>query len=198
MFHNIPQRMLDRMRYLEGIDALDRTDGTPHMKRLRQIPGETGRFIALLAACVPQGQYVEIGTSAGYSTLWLALACRFLGRSLVTFEIDEHKVTLAKQTFQEAGVEDVVKIIHGDAREYLPQYRDVAFCFLDAEKEFYQECYDMLIPNMVSGGLLVADNVLSHFEMLQPMINNALADERIDALIVPIGKGELVCRKIKA
>ena len=91
----------------------------------------------------------------------------------------------------------MVKIIHGDAREYLPQYRDVAFCFLDAEKEFYQGCYDMVIPNMVFGGLLVADNVLSHFQMLQPMINNALADERVDALIVPIGKGELVCRKIK-
>jgi len=196
MFNNIPQRMSDRMRYLEDIDALDRTDGTPHKKRLRQIPGETGRFIALLAACVPQGQYVEIGTSAGYSTLWLALACRSLGRSLVTFEIDENKVTLARQTFQEAGVEDVVRVIHGDAREYLPQYKDIAFCFLDAEKEFYQECYEMVIPNMVPGGLLVADNALSHFETLQPMINKALADQRVDALIVPIGKGELVCRKI--
>jgi predicted O-methyltransferase YrrM len=184
------------MRYLEGVDALDRTDGTVHKKRLRQIPEETGRFIALLAACVPQGQYVEIGASAGYSTLWLALACRFLGRSLVTFEIDEHKVTLAKQTFQEADVEDVVRIIHGDAREYLHQYKDVAFCFLDVEKDLYQECYDMVIPNMVSGGLLVADNVLSHFETLRPMIDNALADKRVDALIVPIGKGELVCRKL--
>lgn len=196
MFHNIPQKMSDRMRYLEGIDALDSTDGTPHKKRLRQIPEETGRFIALLAACVPQGQYVELGTSAGYSTLWLALACHLLGRSLVTFEIDEHKVTLARQTFQEAGVENVIEIIHGDAREYLPQYRDISFCFLDVEKELYQECYDMVIPNMASGGLLVADNALSHIELLQPMIDNALADERVDALIVPIGQGELVCRKL--
>jgi predicted O-methyltransferase YrrM len=68
---------------------------------------------------------------------------------------------------------------------------------LDAEKELYQECYDMVIPNMVSGGLRVAENVLSHFEILQPMINNALADKRVDVLVVPIGKGELVCRKIK-
>jgi len=66
MFHHIPQRMTDRMRYLEGVDAQDRTDGTPHKKRLRQIPEETGRFIALLAACVPQGLHVEIGASAGY------------------------------------------------------------------------------------------------------------------------------------
>jgi caffeoyl-CoA O-methyltransferase len=196
MFHNIPQKMSERMRYLEGIDALDRNDGTPHKKRLRQIPEETGRFIALLAACVPQGQYVELGTSAGYSTLWLALACQFLGQRLVTFEIDEHKVTLARQTFQEAGVANVIEIIHGDAREYLSQYRDISFCFLDVEKELYQECYDMVIPNMVSGGLLVADNALSHIELLQPMIDNALADERVDALIVPIGQGELVCRKL--
>ena len=69
MFDDIPERVRDRMRHLEEVDARDRTDGTPRQERLRQLPPETGRFIALLAAMAPPGQVVEIGTSAGYSTL---------------------------------------------------------------------------------------------------------------------------------
>ena len=78
MFHDIPEPIIRRMRYLEEIDARDRIDGTPRMERLRQIPPATGRFIALLAAAAPGGRIVEIGASAGYSTLWLALGA---GRS---------------------------------------------------------------------------------------------------------------------
>lgn len=67
MFHDIPGAVLARMQELEAIDAHDREDGTPRLKRLRQIPPETGRFIALLAASSPSGRWIEIGTSAGYS-----------------------------------------------------------------------------------------------------------------------------------
>jgi caffeoyl-CoA O-methyltransferase len=195
MFRNIPAPILQRMTYLEAIDARDRTDGTPRLKRLRQIPPETGRFIALLAATSPEGRIVEIGTSAGYSTLWLALACRETNRKLTTFEILDEKVVLAGETFEAAGVGDVVELIHADALDHLDDIKEISFCFLDAEKESYAECYEAVIPNMVSGGLLVADNAINHQETLQPMIDRALSDERVDAVIAPIGKGELVCRK---
>ena len=82
------------MRDLEEMDARDRSDGTPRSQRLRQIPPETGRFIALLAATAQPGRYVEIGTSAGYSTLWLAVACRRVGRTVTTFEVLEDKAAL--------------------------------------------------------------------------------------------------------
>ena len=87
MFHSIPAAILDRMAYLEGRDAADRDDGTPRMQRLRQIPPETGRFLSLLAASAPAGAWLEIGTSAGYSTLWLAMAGRATGCQVTTFEI---------------------------------------------------------------------------------------------------------------
>lgn len=151
--------------------------------------------MALLAANVPAGNYVEIGTSAGYSTLWLSLACRGLGRKITTFELLPKKLELATETFRLAGVEDVVELIAGDAREYLPNYKDISFCFLDAEKEVYGDCYDAVIPNMVPGGLLVADNAINHRKPLQAMLDRALEDKRVDALIVPIGKGVLLCRK---
>ncbi len=196
MFHNIPQAIAERMHYLERLDAKDRGDGTPRDRRLRQIPTETGKFLALLAAGAPEGTWIETGTSAGYSTLWLTLGCRETGRKIVTFEMSEEKARMAEETFKSAGVETMVALIIGDAREYLENYKNVSFCFLDAEKEVYQDCYEAVIPNMVSGGLLVADNVISHREELKPMLNRALKDQRVDALIVPIGKGELVCRKI--
>jgi predicted O-methyltransferase YrrM/NTP pyrophosphatase (non-canonical NTP hydrolase) len=195
MFHGIPQPILDRMRYLEEIDSQDRQDGTPRLQRLRQIPPETGKFLALLAAGAPQGAWIEVGTSAGYSTLWLALACREIGRTLTTFEVLEEKVTLARETFRLARVEDVVTLVARDAREHLADCQDIAFCFLDAEKEVYADCYELVVPRLVAGGLLVADNATNHQETLQPMLDRALSDERVDALIAPIGKGELICRK---
>lgn len=196
MFHSIRPAILKRMHYLEQIDALDRVDGTPRLKRLRQIPPETGRFLALLAAGAPEGEVIEIGTSAGYSTLWLALACEERGRTVTTFEVLPDKVKLSRQTFQSAGIEDPVKLVEGDARPYLSQYNKISFCFLDAEKEVYGDCYEAVVPNLVKGGLLVADNAINHRETLHPMLERALSDERVDAMIVPIGKGELVCRKI--
>jgi len=121
MFHDIPQAMLIRMRELEQIDSRDRTDGTPRTKRLRQIPSEVGRFIAVVAAAAPAGRAIEIGTSAGYSTLWLALGCRAA-----------------------------------------------------AEKEIEGRFYEAVVPNMVPGGFLVADNAINHETILRPMLDRAL------------------------
>jgi len=198
MFHDIPTATAARMAYLESIDARDRTDGTPRLERLRQIPPQTGRFIALLAAGAPAGRYLEIGTSAGYSTLWLTLACRLAGRRLTTFEILADKAALARETFAAAGVGDVVDFVHGDALDHLAECREVAFCFLDAEKDVYGACYEAVVPNLTGGGLLVADNAINHEATLRPMLERALHDERVDALVVPIGSGVLACRKLKA
>jgi caffeoyl-CoA O-methyltransferase len=195
MFHNIPRNILNRMKYLERIDEEDRKDGTPRFKRLRQIPLETGKFIALLLASSPDGIVIEIGTSAGYSSMWLGLACREVNRKLFTFELLEEKIKLAEETFSETKLDDVITLVKGDALQNIEKFDGISFCFLDAEKEMYYECYEKIIPRMVSGGILVADNAINHYESLKPMIDRALSDERVDALVVPIGKGELVCRK---
>lgn len=196
MFNPIPPSIVERMQFLEKRDAQDRNDGTPRMQRLRQIPPETGRFIALLAVGAPAGSIVEIGASAGYSTLWLALAAKSSNRRVTAFEILPEKVELAGETFRLAGVDHIIELVAGDARRHIESVNDIAFCFLDAEKEIYGEIYEMVIPRLVKGGLLVADNAVNHREALRTMLDRALSDERVDALIVPVGKGELVCRKI--
>ncbi|MGI6669782.1 MAG: O-methyltransferase [Acetivibrionales bacterium] len=134
MFHNIPEEILDRMEYLERIDKKDRNDGTPRPKRLRQIPPETGKFIALLLASSPEGIAIEIGTSAGYSSMWLGLACREVNRKLYTFELLDEKIKLAEETFSEAKLDDVITLVKGNALQHIGKFDGISFCFLDAEK----------------------------------------------------------------
>ncbi len=133
--------MVKRMKELESLDVTDRVDGTPITKRLRQIPPETGKFLALLCANAPKGNVIEIGTSGGYSSMWLSLACRVRMDKLTTFEILPNKVELATETFRTVGIEDTVHLIRGDACQLLEQYHQIAFCFLDAEKDIYTDCY---------------------------------------------------------
>jgi predicted O-methyltransferase YrrM len=195
MFHSIRNEILNRMHYLEQLDAKDRADGTARTQRLRQIPPETGKLIALLAANSPSGPILEIGTSGGYSTLWLAVACEEMNREVTTFEILPAKIAIARETFHRTGCDRIVNLVEGDARQYLPLYQDIAFCFLDAEKEIYGDCYEIVVPRLGRGGILAADNAISHPEALQPILDRALSDGRVDAIIIPIGKGVLVCRK---
>jgi caffeoyl-CoA O-methyltransferase len=196
MFHTIPNVVQKQMEALEEIDARDRVDGTPQVKRLRQVPPETGRLLAFLAAGAPKGAWMEIGTSAGYSALWLALAARQAGVKLITFELLPDKVKLAKDTFKKAAVEDVVELIHGDARGHVRDYAEVGFCFLDAEKEMYLDFFELISPNLVKGGLLVMDNVINHADVLQPVVDKAMGDTGLDSVLIAAGKGLLVCRRI--
>jgi predicted O-methyltransferase YrrM len=184
------------MAFLEAIDARDRLDGTPKEARLRQIPAETGRFLAFLAASAPSGPVLEVGSSGGYSGLWLALACRQRGDRLTTFDVLPEKVQRAQETFAAAGVLDDTRVILGDARQHLPRYSEIAFCFLDAEKDVYAGCYEIVIPRLAPGGFLVADNAISHQQELEEFLGEVRADRRVDSLVVTVGKGLLVCRKI--
>ncbi len=196
MFHEIPGRVLEVMEELEDEDRRDRLDGTPQLERLRQVPPETGQFLALLCASAPAGSVIEIGTSAGYSALWLALACRARQRQLTTFEILPAKASRARTTFERAGVGDVVGLVNGDFLDHAQSLGDVGFCFLDAEKNVYGACIDAVVPNLVPGGLLVADNVISHHDELESVVDAVRRDARVDAVVVPIGRGELVARRV--
>jgi caffeoyl-CoA O-methyltransferase len=197
MFQDIPERTAKRMQYLERLDAEHRKhDDMAHFDRLRQVPPATGKLLALLAAGAPDGIFLELGTSGGYSTLWLSLAARAAGRKIVTFERSEAKIRLARETLKAAGVDSIVEIVTGDVLDHLPGYHNVAFCFLDVEKSVYLSCYETVVPNMVAGGLVVADNVISHRDDCAAMLKRALTDGRVDALIVPVGSGLLVARKV--
>lgn len=185
------------MRRLESEDAHDRGDGTPRSERLRAVRPEVGEFLLTLALAAGAQTIVEIGTSGGYSTLWLATAARRNAGRVITFEIDPAKVILARQVFADAGVDDVVELRAEDAFTGLEELEyEADLVFLDAEKEDYEAFLDLVVETLRHGGTLVADNLESHAEDLAAFRKAALAHPRLCGLVVPIGRGELVAVKL--
>ncbi len=185
------------MRALEERDAADRVDGTPRSERLRAVRPEVGELLCTLALGTGARTIVEIGTSAGYSTLWLAVAARRNGGRVTTFEVDPAKVELAARTFAEAGVADVVELRPEDGLEGLRGYdAEADLVFLDAEKELYEALLSPAATALRPGGLLVADNLTSHAEALDGFRRSALGHPALSGLVVPIGRGELVAVKV--
>jgi predicted O-methyltransferase YrrM len=92
-------------------------------------------------------------------------------------------------------VDEVVEFVHADVRERLATLDGIAFCFLDSEKADYGELYEVVVPRLVPGGLLVADNAVGFEDVMQPMLDGARADTRVDAVVVPFLTGQLLARR---
>ena len=181
------------MERLQERDARDRTDGTPQSQRLRAITPDVGQLLLTLALAVAARRIVEVGTSSGYSPLWLALAAQRNGGRVTTFEIDPAKVALATSTFVEAGVAGVIDLRAEDAAVGLAAVAGAAdLVFIDAEKRDYEAYLDLAVGGLRPGGLLIADNLTSHASELAGFRARALAHERLSSVVVPIGNGELV------
>lgn len=182
---------------LEAEDARERKEGKDRRERLRQIAPEVGPFLHTLVLATTPQRILEIGTSGGYSTIWLATAARVISASVTTLEIDPAKVRRAEANLREAGVDDVATIVEGDAFAYLEGGPDrFQFAFLDAEKEDYDRFLDPVIDLLPAGGLLVADNLTSHAEELAGFRARAESHPRLaSTVVVPIGRGELLAVK---
>jgi caffeoyl-CoA O-methyltransferase len=185
------------MARLEAQDAGERERGTARSERLRQISPDVGHFLHTVVLARRPKTIVEIGTSGGYSTIWLSLAARAVGGAVTTLELDPKKVAAATANLRDAGLHGVATIIAGDAGAYLRARREpVDFFFLDAEKEDYITYLEIIVPLLAPGGVLVADNLLSHADDLAAFRERALGDRRLSGLVVPIGRGELFAVKV--
>ena len=194
MIDSIARAVLDK---LERQDALERQRDLPRGERLRQVTPDVGRFLHTLVLATRPRLILEIGTSGGYSTIWLATAAASVAAKLTTLEVDPAKVRKAASNLREAGLDGVATIAQADAFDYLGDRREpVDFIFLDAEKEDYLRFLELIVPLLPAGGLLVADNLISDAEELAPF-RRAESDPRLSAVVVPIGRGELLAAKIE-
>jgi caffeoyl-CoA O-methyltransferase len=188
VFHDISANMREVMRALEEETERDQP-------ALRSISADVGRCLALLAISAPHGAFIELGSSCGYSSLWLSLAARARGVMLSTVEVDEKKVALARENISRAGAADCVQAVHGDALDYLTGFEEIAFCFSDLQPpENNAKVYEKVVPRLISGGLLVIDNVTSP-RLQRELLNRAENDPRVDCVLLPFPKGDLICRK---
>ena len=119
-----------------------------------------GRVLRQLTEAVGAKRVVEIGTSSGYSTIWLAMAARANGGRVFTHEIDPEKVKIATANFKKAGVDDVITLIKGDAHETIKQHKEpIDVLFFDAEKKGYVDYLEQLLPLVRPGGLILGHDM---------------------------------------
>ncbi len=184
------------LRELEALDADERARGLPPAQRMRAVRPEVGRFLNLLIRAAKYRRILEIGTSRGYSGLWLALAAQATGGHVDTLEVRADRAAEAAANFQRAGLSSFIQIHLGDAHQLiadLPGPFD--FVFIDAEKTDYIAYLDNVLPKVVEGGLIVADNIISHTEELAAYVRHAQAHPSLVGVSVPIGRGEEVSLK---
>jgi predicted O-methyltransferase YrrM len=164
-------------------------------RSLRSVNTDVGRLLLILAMSAPQGAFLELGSSGGYSSLWLSLAARAKGVTLTTVDLDEKKVELARHNIARAGTDNFVQVFHGNAFDYAGRPDPLAFCFSDIEPpENNAKIYELVVPRLVPGGWLVIDNVTSP-RIQTELLNRAANDPRIDSVLLPFPKGDLLCRK---
>ena len=143
-------------RILKVIDAMTHDPE----ERYLSVSAEDGRLLRQLTEAAGAKRVVELGTSTGYSGLWFALALRATGGKLITHEIDSDRIEKAKGKFKQAGVEDLITVIAGDAHETVKQHKEpIDVLFLDADKEGYIDYLQKLLPLVRPGGLILAHNM---------------------------------------
>ncbi len=178
------------LRRLETEDAREREQGVARELRSRQVARTTGQFLFALAAPQTDCEVLEIGGSRGYSAIWLGAAVRHLGGRVLSIEHDPAKCEAWRRNVTEAGLDQWVELIEGDALEAIPAIDDVFdVVFLDAEKESYEQLFLLARKKLEPGALVVADNVLSHAETLGAYSEARQADPTLESVTVPLDRG---------
>jgi predicted O-methyltransferase YrrM len=163
-------------------------------RKMLNITRDTGEFLAVLVRATLARRVLEIGTSNGYSTLWLAGAARDIGGSVTTVERSQYKIDRAAKNFARSGLTSAISQVHDDAGHLLEGLPDGAFdlIFLDSERPEYSGWWPNLRRVLRPGGLLVVDNATSHPAEVAPFIARVKADAEFVTSLVPVGNGEFL------
>ncbi len=138
---------------------LETIDEARKGQRYANVSTADGRLLRILTETAGAKRVVEIGTSTGESGLWFSLALRGTGGKLVTYDIDEGRLEVARENFKKAGVEDLITVVQGDAHEKVKDEKEpIDVLFLDADKEGYIDYMNKLLPLVRPGGLVLAHN----------------------------------------
>ena len=166
-----------------------------------------GQFLEIISKLIQPHRILEIGTMVGYSTICLAKGLA-PGGVLHTIELREQDAAQARANFQQAGVAHVIKLHVGNAKQILPELNETSdLVFLDADKTSYCEYYELVKPRLRKGGLLLADNVLFHGDVLQDEIKGKnpkavhafnqmiAADDEVEKIMLTLRDGLFLIRK---
>ena len=174
----------------ETLAALEETQ-----KEYWNIPRKTGVLINTFIKMMNIQNALEIGTSNGYSGLWIAKALKATGGKLTTIEFYEKRQSIAIENFKKCGVYDIIRPLQGSACEIISNFdktEEFDFVFIDANKREYVKYFELIKPHLTKKALIVADNITSHAEKVQTFIDAVDADEEFQYEIVEVPGGILI------
>jgi predicted O-methyltransferase YrrM len=183
------------------LDAYANFDGAPAQaqgvdRMLLSVGPETGQLINILAKSLDKPTILELGTSYGYSAIWLAEAAKARGGRVITMELQDFKAAYAREMAQKAGLEEVIEFRVGDAVKMIGELpKGVDFVLMDLWKEGYVPCLQAVLPKLNRGAIIVADN------MIYPGGDNVgryatavRAIPGMTSILVPVGAGLEISR----
>ncbi|RZG84987.1 O-methyltransferase [Acinetobacter venetianus] len=161
------------------------------LRRYRNIEAESAKLLGMLVRTQHSQHILEIGTSTGYSTLWLAEAAKSVSAKVQTLEINAFRSAQAKKYAEEFGLEEYIDFWVGDAADYLAEsVEQFDLILLDAERgsyvSYWEDLKRLLKP---TGGTLIIDNVISHTAEVKPLLELIKQDENFMSTILPVGAG---------
>jgi predicted O-methyltransferase YrrM len=167
------------------------------LERFRNVEPETAELLGVLVRAMGAERVLEIGTSNGYSTIWLGDAAEAVGGSVISLDIEAERTAAAFDNLTQAGVDAFVELHTEDAADALASYDDGAFdlVFLDAERREYASYWPDLVRVLRPRGLLVVDNTLSHAKELVEFSELVYSDESVTSTLVTVGSGVLLVVK---
>lgn len=159
-------------------------------KKMLNLEPDTARFLYILLRSSRRTRILEIGTSNGYSTIWLAWAASATGGHVISIDRDAHKQVLAEANLLRAELREVVDLVCGDATQVVADLPGPFDCvFFDADRYSAPAQLNLLLPKLTPGALLLADNALSHPGEIAGYLQALEALPDVDRVVLPIGKG---------
>ncbi len=168
-------------------------------KQYTNIAPENGQFLSILIQSIKAQNVLEVGTSNGYSTIWLAAALKETGGKLITLEFDPKRAEEAQVHLREVGFDNIVEVRVGDALDEIPKC-DAVFdlVFLDAEKDEYRRYLELALPNIRSGGLIVADDTVTMRDEMPDYVEFVFNTPMLHSVDIPLDDGVILSYKVGA
>jgi len=186
----LDERVLEVLARLEREDEAERERDLPVQERSLAVEPTTGRFLFSLVAPQTACEVLELGGSRGYSTIWLGAGVRYLGGRVLSVEQDPAKAEAWRRNVADAGLADWCELVEADAFGVLGELEDIFdVAFLDAWKGDYEALFALARRRLEPGGLVVADNVLSHVEALGVYSEARQSDPTLASVTVPLDRG---------
>ncbi len=185
------------------IEVLKSLEATQH--EFWNIDRQTANFLCDIIKKRNVKNALEVGTSNGYSGIWLGLALKEVGGKLTTIEFWDKRQSIAIENFKTCDVFDVIEprlgpafvVLENITKEINEKKRPMFdFVFIDANKSEYKKYFELIHPILGKNGIILADNILSHKEKVQPFVDEISNHKEYKTELVEIGTGVLMSTKI--